>query len=691
MISENSYINKQIGNYRVISEVASGAFGRVYLAQHVLLTKRIVAIKLLHSTHLGSPGERESFLQEAQFLEQLKHPYILPIIDVSIEEGFPYLVAEYAANGSLRNKIKSCAPHLLPLREILTILTQIGQALHYAHQQHIIHRDLKPENILFNAKNEVLLADFGLATSVSTASMKHVDNAGTPRYMAPEQFQGNISKESDQYALACIAYELFTGHQPFTDPDFFTLAFKHLTENPTPPTQLNPYLPVATEQVILKAMAKQRADRYRDIADFITALVKSATASPYLLRSSLMEMPTIEKDTFPELKSNVPTNINNSSRRITEPGMHESNNDSTFLKDGQYDTAPKRVNVGPITPIPPSYHPNPVTPSPALDMASLSIPDKERDYSSSPAGAPIRAFQSEGKSHNRSIEPTFLAFPADKQGMIGTFPRGTFENKTQIPFPDSWPVNDIPRNQKRKYTFGNRWLIIVIVCMVLFTSGIGAFLFVFPPTLFSDSSSVIRGGTLHLHGRNFFPASNVTLTLDNGLSASYVDTNATSKVQHQAAREAGLATAAQMMVAGQFMQTTASTGAIALSGTGTFAVAIKVSATLPLGKHTIHASEGIMSRSAELNFTVVQPTLVIQTSNLDFGKPEKGIKPILPIEIDNTGAQPLSWTADTRGTPWLKLSSSAGTIGSRGFQLIDVAADTNQLALKAYTATKAIN
>src|SRR5947209_13269607 len=150
MTGENSYINRQIGNYRVISELANGAFGRVYLAQHTVLMKRTVAIKLLHVTHLGSPEERADFLREAQFLEELKHPYILPIFDVGIEDGFPYIVAEYAPNGSLRDRIKSRTPSLLPLHEILTILTQVGQALSYAHRQHIIHRDIKPENILFN-------------------------------------------------------------------------------------------------------------------------------------------------------------------------------------------------------------------------------------------------------------------------------------------------------------------------------------------------------------------------------------------------------------------------------------------------------------------------------------------------------------------------------------------------------------
>jgi serine/threonine protein kinase len=147
---------------------------------------------------------------------------------------------------------------------------------------------MKPENILFNAKNEALLADFGLATSLSTTSIKHVDSAGTPRYMAPEQFQGDVSKESDQYGLACIAYELVTGRPPFTDKDFYALGYQHLTEDPIPPSQLNPHLPATLDQVILKAMAKQRTDRYHDVSSFISALLQAANAQSNQLISTSM-------------------------------------------------------------------------------------------------------------------------------------------------------------------------------------------------------------------------------------------------------------------------------------------------------------------------------------------------------------------------------------------------------------------
>jgi len=260
-----------IGKYRIVGELASGAFGRVYRAEDTSMNNRIVAIKLMHSTSLGSQQEHRSFLQEAEFLTMLNHPYILPVLDVGIAQNVPYMVTEFASNGSLLNRLTKHAPRLIRLQEALLILAQVGSALHYAHQLNIIHRDLKPANILFNANGDAVLADFGIATMLAT-SIKYGTAIGTPYYMAPEQFRGSISKEGDQYALGCISYEVLTGRLPFTAPDFFALGYKHMMERPIAPTQLNLLLSRTTEQAILKAMAKQRSDRFPDVAAFLTAL-----------------------------------------------------------------------------------------------------------------------------------------------------------------------------------------------------------------------------------------------------------------------------------------------------------------------------------------------------------------------------------------------------------------------------------
>ena len=116
------------------------------------------------------------------------------------------------------------------------------------------------------------MADFGISTVLSTISIKHTQVAGTPAYMAPEQFRGEVCKESDQYALACIAYELLTGHKMFKAPDFLSMGYCHAYEAPTPPRQLNPQIPMSVEYALLKALSKQRTERYPSVSTFVVAL-----------------------------------------------------------------------------------------------------------------------------------------------------------------------------------------------------------------------------------------------------------------------------------------------------------------------------------------------------------------------------------------------------------------------------------
>ena len=277
-MTEDSYVGKQIGNYRITDLFDSGSFGRIYRATHIYLPNRVVAIKVMHLSYLGSQQERENFLQEARLLEISKHPNILSIYDLGIDEGYPYFIAEFAPNGSLRKRIQRYLPHPLPQQEALSILTQVGQALYYVHEQLIVHRDLKPENILFNAKNEALIADFGIAVFLETQKTKYVNVIGSPHYMPPEQFEGFASRRSDQYALACIAYELFTGQPPFNAGHPIALWNKHQNEQPRPLREINSAVPEHIERAILTALAKKREDRYHDVASFVSDLLTPHTS-----------------------------------------------------------------------------------------------------------------------------------------------------------------------------------------------------------------------------------------------------------------------------------------------------------------------------------------------------------------------------------------------------------------------------
>src|SRR5581483_2854735 len=242
VLSGDPYIGKEIGGaYRITARINCGAFGCVYQAQHIFFEEDpIVAIKLLQGL-VVSEEDRQHFIQEARLLRKLKHPHILPILNVALQDNVPYIVMEYSTGGSLKDRLRGRKGQPLPQEEALTILKQVGDALHYAHQQHVVHRDLKPDNILFNANGDALLADFGIAAILSSRT-KNMGRGGTPAYMAPEQFQGMVSPKSDQYALGCMAYELLTGRHPFDihEASLEALWYQHTKVTPTTPKKYNP-------------------------------------------------------------------------------------------------------------------------------------------------------------------------------------------------------------------------------------------------------------------------------------------------------------------------------------------------------------------------------------------------------------------------------------------------------------------
>lgn len=147
-----------IDNYRIISGLGSGSFGLVYKVQHIIFTERIAALKLLRLDYLEDTEACLRFLADAQILDKLQHKYILPIIHAGLFNGVPFQVTEYASKGSLRDHLIHHQFKPLQIAEAITILSQVGQALQFAHDQNIIHRDLKPENILFNERGDALIA-----------------------------------------------------------------------------------------------------------------------------------------------------------------------------------------------------------------------------------------------------------------------------------------------------------------------------------------------------------------------------------------------------------------------------------------------------------------------------------------------------------------------------------------------------
>ena len=204
-------VGQQLGNYRLIRLLGQGGFANVYLGQHLHLDSQ-AAIKVMH-THLAQE-EWESFRREARMVAGLVHPHIVRLLDFDVEEGTPFLVMQFAPNGTLRRRHAPGLP-LLP-EIILPYVRQIADALGYVHERKLIHRDIKPENLLLGAENEVLLSDFGVAIIAQTSRIESTENiGGTVAYMAPEQIQSKPCSASDQYALGVVVYEWLTGERPF--------------------------------------------------------------------------------------------------------------------------------------------------------------------------------------------------------------------------------------------------------------------------------------------------------------------------------------------------------------------------------------------------------------------------------------------------------------------------------------------
>ena len=233
-------------------------------------------------------------------------------------------------------------------------------------------------------------------------------------------------------------------------------------------------------------------------------------------------------------------------------------------------------------------------------------------------------------------------------------------------------------------------IVITIAIVVIVISGLGVGLAIIHPSLsLSGSSRVVSGGTMSLHGSNFIPGSSVTLTLDNDLPVAYAGHGVTGQAGSYAA---GLATAFQISAADQSAQTTTTNASVPVNGTGSFDVTIHVSESWSPGRHTIHAMDSVLGRSAELPFTVVpqQGRLELRPSTLNFGKLQKGTKAILSVVFSNTGKHPLTWQAalaNAASTSWLKVQPGAGTIERSAEQFIYIIADTGSLKVGSYSAT----
>jgi serine/threonine protein kinase len=266
-------VGQQLGNYQLIRLLGEGGFAEVYLAEHIHLGTQ-AAIKVLH-TQLTS-DDVDKFRTEARTIAHLIHPHIVRVLEFGVEGKTPFLVMDYAPNGTLRQRHPKGVA--LPFPLIVAYVKQVADALQYAHDAKLIHRDIKPENMLLGRRNELLLSDFGIALVAQSSRYQSAQEmAGTMAYIAPEQIQGKPRPASDQYSLGVVVYEWLSGDRPFHG-SLTELVGQHLSVPPPSLGEKVPTLSPDVEQVVLTALEKDPHQRFGSIQAFATALEQANRA-----------------------------------------------------------------------------------------------------------------------------------------------------------------------------------------------------------------------------------------------------------------------------------------------------------------------------------------------------------------------------------------------------------------------------
>jgi len=271
---------QKLGKYEIIEEIGRGGFSVVYKALDTSLHNRPVALKVLHPHLLVDPTFVLRLQQEAGAAANLRHPNIVVVYEVGEIDGTYYIAIEYLPGTALDDLVKEQGS--FPPKRAVRITKQIASALDYAHAEGFIHRDVKSGNIIVGEDDHATLTDFGLVRAAEGTSLTSTGKVvGTPEYMSPEQADPMKTRDldwrTDLYSLGIVAYELLTGHVPFKGDTPTATHYMHVHEEPPKPTLMNPDLPKEMEPPILKALAKERSDRYQTGQDLAEALAEETS------------------------------------------------------------------------------------------------------------------------------------------------------------------------------------------------------------------------------------------------------------------------------------------------------------------------------------------------------------------------------------------------------------------------------
>src|SRR5256885_3475180 len=274
------------GRYQVGELLGYGGMAEVHRGRDLRLG-RDVAIKMLRTDLARDNTFQMRFRREAQNAASLNHPAIVAVYDTGEEiaptgETIPFIVMEFV-NGRTLKEVLGAEGRLMP-RRALEITADICAALEFSHRHSIIHRDIKPGNVMLTQTGQVKVMDFGIARALASGATTMTQTSaviGTAQYLSPEQARGEpVDARSDVYATGCVLYELLTGHPPFVGDNPVSVAYQHVREDPLPPSDSNRDVPPDVDAVVLKALAKNRMNRYQSAGEMRADLLRAAAGRP---------------------------------------------------------------------------------------------------------------------------------------------------------------------------------------------------------------------------------------------------------------------------------------------------------------------------------------------------------------------------------------------------------------------------